>query len=49
MSVQLCLCAAASFCANIVKIAQKCYPRNEISTPAATAEPMTPAMFEAMQ
>lgn len=25
------------------------YCRNEISTPAATAEPMTPEMFEAIQ
>lgn len=25
------------------------YPRNDISTPAATAEPMTPEMLEAMQ
>ena len=25
------------------------YPRNEMRTPAATAEPITPEMFEAMQ
>lgn len=25
------------------------YPRNEISTPAATAEPMTPEMLDDMQ
>lgn len=37
------------FCFLCLSGLQLSYPKKEISTPAATAEPMTPEMLEAMQ